>query len=151
MSLPSLAGVRVLVTRPAEHSAAWMRASSSAGAEVIAYPTVDVVPPPSWQPLDEALARLGEYHWLVFTSAAAARFALGRLPAGALDRQAAGPRVAAVGRETARVLEGAGVAVALVPEDERQDGLAVALGDALGALAPGTRVLFPQAVGGREE
>jgi uroporphyrinogen-III synthase len=59
--------------------------------------------------------------------------------------------VAAVGRETARVLEEGGASVALVPEEERQDGLAAALADAIDGLAPGTRVLFPQAVGGREE
>jgi uroporphyrinogen-III synthase len=150
MPLP-LAGLRVLVTRPLEHSAAWNQAFALAGATVIPYPTVEVVPPGSWQPLDEAVARLTEYDWLVFTSAAAARFTLGRLPAGLVLRALPRPRVAAVGRETARVLEEQGAAVALVPEDERQDGLAAALGDAIGRPAPGTRVLFPQAVGGREE
>jgi uroporphyrinogen III methyltransferase / synthase len=151
MSPPPLSGLRVLVTRPLEHSAAWADAFTAAGATVILYPTVEVVPPTSWQPLDEALGRLREYDWLVFTSAAAARFALARLPPDASLRGASRPRVAAVGRETARVLEEGGAAVALVPEEERQDGLAAALGDAVGGLAPGTRVLFPQAVGGREE
>src|SRR5882757_719519 len=61
MSPLLLAGLRVLVTRPLEHSAGWMRAFAAAGAVAIPYPTVDVVPPSSWQPLDEALARLGEY------------------------------------------------------------------------------------------
>jgi uroporphyrinogen-III synthase len=143
-SIPSLAGVRVLVTRPTEHSAAWLDAFAAAGATVISYPTVEVVPPPSWDALDEAFTRLGEYDWLVFTSGAAARFSLARLPVSpaSLSR----PRVAAVGRETARVLELQGLAVALIPDDQRQDGLI----EALGALTPGTRVLFPQAIGGRE-
>jgi uroporphyrinogen-III synthase len=143
-SIPSLAGVRVLVTRPTEHSAAWIDAFAAAGATVIAYPTVEVVPPPSWDALDEAFGHLSEYDWLVFTSAAAARFSLARLPVTpvALAR----PRVAAVGRETARMLEAHGLAVALIPEDQRQEGLI----EALGALRPGTRVLFPQAIGGRE-
>jgi uroporphyrinogen-III synthase len=146
---PPLAGVRLLLTRPAEHSDAWARAFADAGAEVIAYPTVEVVPPPSWEPLDEALASLAEFDWLVFTSAAAVRFTLGRLPAGTTVGPR--PRVAAVGAETARVLEERGVAVAIVPEDQRQDGLIEALAVGLGQLAPGTRVLFPQAIGGREE
>jgi uroporphyrinogen-III synthase len=145
----ALAGLRVLVTRPAEHSAGWTRAFSDAGATVLPYPTVEVVPPSSWQPLDEALARLTEYDWLVFTSAAAVRFALGRMPAQVLLRTLPRPRVAAVGRETARALEDGGATVALVPDDERQIGEGLA--DALGRLSPGTRVLFPQAVGGREE
>jgi uroporphyrinogen-III synthase len=143
-SVPNLAGLRILVTRPTEHAAAWIEAFSAAGATVISYPTVEVVPPPSWDALDEAFARLADYDWLVFTSAAAARFSLARLPIapGALTR----PRVAAVGTETARALEARGVAVALIPDDQRQEGLV----DALGKLTPGTRVLFPQAIGGRE-
>lgn len=142
--IPNLAGLRVLLTRPAEHSAAWRDAFAAAGATVIVHPTVEVVPPPSWEALDEAVARLSEYDWLVFTSAAAARFSLARLPRDlrGLDR----PRVAAVGAETARVIEEHGLAVSLIPEAQRQDGLV----EAMGELRPGTRVLFPQAIGGRE-
>jgi uroporphyrinogen-III synthase len=143
-SIPNLAGLRVLVTRPAEHSAGWLDAFAAAGATVIAYPTVEVVPPPSWEALDEAFARLGEYDWLVFTSAAAARFSLARLPGD--PRALARPRVVAVGQETARAVESQGLRVALIPEDQRQEGLI----DALDDLRPGTRVLFPQAIGGRE-
>jgi uroporphyrinogen-III synthase len=148
MSLP-LAGLTVLVTRPAEHGGAWAKALEAAGANAVPYPTVEVVPPPSWEPLDEAFARLSEYHWLVFTSAAAARFALRRLAAGAVPALAAAdrPRVAAVGRETARAIEEHGLRVAVIPEDPRQEGLI----DALGTLPPGTRVLFPRAIGGRDE
>jgi uroporphyrinogen-III synthase len=148
MSSP-LAGLRVLLTRPAEHSAGWASALQAAGATVIAYPTVEVVPPPSWAPLDEALARLGHYDWLVFTSAAAARFTLGRLPEGVSLHTLTRPRIAAVGKETARAVAERGARVAIVPEDAHQHGEGLA--DALGTLAPGTRVLFPQAIGGREE
>jgi uroporphyrinogen-III synthase len=145
-SIPNLAGLRVLITRPAEHSAAWLEAFAAAGATVIAYPTVEVVPPPSWEPLDEAFARLVEYDWLIFTSAAAARFSLARLPQTLDPRTLIRPRVAVVGLETARALEDRGVCVAMIPEDQRQEGLV----GALGGLQPGTRVLFPQAIGGRE-
>jgi uroporphyrinogen III methyltransferase/synthase len=142
--IPNLAGLRVLLTRPAENSAAWREAFAAAGATVIVHPTVEVVPPPSWEALDEAFGRLGDYDWLVFTSAAAARFSLARLPVP--PRSLARPRVAAVGAETARVIEEHGLVVALIPEVQRQEGLV----DALGDLRPGTRVLFPQAIGGRE-
>jgi uroporphyrinogen-III synthase len=145
-SMPSLAGLRVLVTRPTEHSAAWLAAFEAAGATAIAHPTVEVVPPPSWEALDEAFARLPEYDWLIFTSAAAARFSLARLPPGIDAAALSRPRVAAVGPETARALEAHGLRVALIPDDQRQEGLI----GALGVLRPGTRVLFPQALGGRE-
>src|SRR5437868_13731383 len=113
--IPNLAGLRVLVTRPTEHSAAWLDAFAAAGATVLSYPTVQVVPPPSWDALDEAFAHLADYQWLVFTSAAAARFSLARLPVP--PRTLSRPRVAAVGRETARAIEEHGLPVALIPED----------------------------------
>ena len=77
----------------------------------------------------------------------AVRFASERasdLPA-ALSSDAA-PAVAAVGNETARALRERGIQVALVPEDQRQEGLAAAFA----SLSAGARVLFPQALGGRE-
>src|SRR3954468_19993023 len=96
MSNVSLAGLRILVTRPAEHSAAWTRALEAAGATVVPYPTIDVVPPPSWELLDEALHRLADYDWLIFTSAAAVRFALARLPPTVDLPSLKRPRIAAV-------------------------------------------------------
>ncbi len=142
-----LDGIRVLLTRPDEQAEPWAAALAAAGATVLRHATIEVVPPANWEPLDEALARLADYEWLIFTSAAAVRFALGRLPPSVDTRTLERPRVAAVGHETARALEDRGVRVARIPDEQHQQGLAAALGH----LEPGTRVLFPQAVGGREE
>lgn len=143
----ALEGWRVLVTRPVEQGAALAAALAAAGAIPVMYPTIALGPPPSWQAFDEAFARLVNYAWIVFTSPSAVRFALHRHPAlGPALADARAPRVAAVGRETARALEGQGVPVALVPGDQRQEGLIAAFG----ALPAGARLLFPQALGGRE-
>lgn len=140
-------GWRVLVTRPREQGEALAAALAVAGAAPVLYPTIALGPPPSWQAFDDAFARLVTYAWVVFTSPSAVRFALQRHPAlGAALSDARAPRVAAVGRETARALGDHGVPVALVPDEQRQEGLVAAFG----ALPPGTRVLFPQALGGRE-
>ncbi len=141
---PPLSGLRVLVTRPVDQASALVAALEAAGAVPVRYPTIRIAPPPSWDPLDQALARGDDaYDWVVFTSAAAVRHTLGRPNADVCARLAA----AAVGRETARALTAASlrVDVAPPPADERQEGLAAALA----GLPPGTRILFPQALGGR--
>ncbi len=149
-----LAGLRVLVTRPEAQAGPWLAALAAAGLTPLPYPTIVVGPPPSWAPLDEAWRRLGSYEWLLFTSATAARLALDRLPAESAHRLAPGPRaadvarpsVAAVGSETADALRALGVRVDLVPDEQRQEGLLTAWA----AVPAGTRVLFPQAIGGRD-
>jgi uroporphyrinogen-III synthase len=140
-----LTGLRVLVTRPGcQATDKWGTTLAAAGATVLAYPTIEVVPPPSWQPLDQALAQLARYDWIVFTSAAAVRFVASRLPGGQFLSHS--PQIAAVGSETARVLREVGARVDLVPPEQRQEGLAVAFR----ALSPGTRILFPRALEGQD-
>ncbi|HXI55100.1 MAG TPA: uroporphyrinogen-III synthase [Polyangia bacterium] len=143
-----LAGWRILVTRPADQIPPFAAALEAAGAEAIAYPTIAVEPPPSWEALDGALKKIAAYQWVIFTSPSAVRFTLARAAAtGAAAPALTGLKVAAVGAQTARALAAAGIAVDVVPDsDQRQEGLLAALT----ALPPGTRVLFPQAVGGRD-
>jgi uroporphyrinogen-III synthase len=141
-----LRGQRVLLTRPADSAASWHAALSAAGARVVAYPTTTIAPPPSWAPLDAALGRLNDYDWLVFTSATAVRFVDERWPRTIEVSTLARPQIAAVGKETQKALGTRGYPVALVPTDQRQEGLVAAFQK----LLPGARVLFPRAAGGRE-
>jgi uroporphyrinogen III methyltransferase/synthase len=149
----------VLVTRPQGDAAGpFAEALAAAGATPVLYPTIVVAAPPSWEPMDAAIdrARAGDYGWAIFTSPSAVGFTLGRLTARGLTAQAlSGVRLAAVGSETARALRAAGLDAALVPpaEQQRQEGLLAGLLAALpppASGAPGTRILFPQALGGRE-
>jgi uroporphyrinogen-III synthase len=140
-----LAGLRVLVTRPpGEGADEWAEALAGAGALPLAFPTVHVVPPASWQELDEALARLSSYHWLILTSQTAVAFVAHRLPGGRFPESLA-PKIAVVGAKTALAVEQRGGQVARTPADPRQEGLV----EVLGSLGAGTRVLLPLASGGR--
>jgi uroporphyrinogen-III synthase len=142
-----LKGLRVLVTRPSRGKAdKWAAALSAAGATVVPYPTIEVLPPPSWEQLDQALRQVGRYDWIIFTSQSAVVFAASRLEGGCFPAWGARPRVAAVGAETARALEQAGAHVDLVPSDQRQEGLI----DAFRDLEAGTRLLLIHALAGRD-
>jgi uroporphyrinogen III methyltransferase / synthase len=143
----ALRGWRVLVTRPREQIGPLADALRALGAEPVPYPTIELAPPPDWGALDAALA--GPAHdWIVFTSPSAVRFTTARALETRSRTLLARPRLAAVGLETARAATDAGLVVDVVPaaDEQRQEGLAAALSD----LVPGTRVLFPQTIGGRE-
>jgi uroporphyrinogen III methyltransferase/synthase len=142
-----LQGLRVLLTRPARAEAdKWAAALSAEGATVVPYPTIEVLAPPSWEPLDQALRQVERYDWIIFTSQAAVLFAASRMEDGRFPAGMARPRVAAVGAETARALEEAGAHVDLVPSDQRQEGLVGVLRD----LGTGTRLLVVHALAGRD-
>lgn len=147
-SSPPLAGIRVVVTRAAHQAEATVRAFEAAGAHVRLLPLLELCPPEDPGPLERALAALarddGGYDWVVFTSTNAVERVLGgpdrprELPAGL--------EVASVGGATSDALRERGIEPALEPADARAEGLAAEL---VLRLAPGARVLLPQAADAR--
>ena len=95
------------------------------GAGVVDVPALVIGPPDDWGPLDEALADLEHFHWIVFSSAngvEAVQQRLARLGTS-LARRPGCSRLAAVGRRTAAVLEELGAAADFVPPSFVADSL----------------------------
>ncbi|MGD0786988.1 MAG: uroporphyrinogen-III synthase [Terracidiphilus sp.] len=142
-----LAGRRVLVTRALRQAGKLSDGLYALGATVVEVPVLEIIPPESYAPLDDALKRLDRYDWLVLTStntldALCCRCArLGVNPA-----KAKGLNVAAVGRATAEAARHFGFHVAVVPEAQVAEGLVSALGERV----RGKRVLLPRAAAARD-
>jgi uroporphyrinogen-III synthase len=135
----------VLVTRPAAADGRLAGLLEARGFEVVSIPTVATEPVPRGGPLDDAVARLGEYDWIVLTSAAgvgALADARRRLGLGPL-RTSGHTKWAAVGQATARALEAAGGRPDVVPDTARAAALPAAMDSALPVA--GTRILLARA------
>lgn len=145
-----LEGRTVVVTRPRHQAGPLCDALRELGAEPVAFPTIAIRPPDDPGPLRDAVASLDRYDWAVLTSVNGVRRVLdaleeaGRRPAEAFE----GVRVAAIGPSTADALREAGVAVEVVPEEYRAEGLLEALSEA--ARLDGARVLLARAREARE-
>jgi uroporphyrinogen III methyltransferase / synthase len=143
-----LAGRRLVVTRPRAQAAGFIDALAALGADVLACPTIEIVPPESWAPLDAALDRLETYDWVVLTSANGVAMFFDRLRARRRDVRALHrARLAAVGSETAAAIAARGLLVDVVPDEFRAEAVAEAM---RAAGVAGQRVLLPRAAQARE-
>jgi uroporphyrinogen III methyltransferase/synthase len=143
-----LLGRRIVVTRARSQASSFSRALQGLGAEVIEFPTIRIVPPASYELLDQAIRGIESYHWIIFTSVNGVkhfwlRFHHLRRKIESLN----GVRITAIGPETAKTLESAGLSVDLPPREYRAEGI-------LQGLKPedvsGRRVLLPRAAGARD-
>jgi uroporphyrinogen III methyltransferase / synthase len=142
-----LFGRRVVVTRPREQAGELARALEDAGAEVVLFPTIAIVPPLDPARLDRAAAAAATYDWIVFTSSNGVRAFFTRFAAHGRDvRELAPVQLAAIGPETAAELERRMLRPAVVPSEYRAEGLLEALA---GEDVRGRRVLLPRAAGAR--
>jgi uroporphyrinogen III methyltransferase/synthase len=139
-----LFGRRVVVTRGRDQAGSLVAAIREAGGEPVELPTIAILPPADWGPVDAAIAALqaGRYHWVCFTSRNGADGFLRRVwHLGGDARRLAGTAIAAVGRATAERLAEAGLRPDVVAEEATAAGLVAALTPRVG---PGSRVLFPR-------
>jgi uroporphyrinogen III methyltransferase/synthase len=143
-----LFGRTVVVTRAREQASDFKALLNQLGARCIEFPTIAIQPPPSWDPLDQAMGRLTDYHWIIFTSVNGVTHFMERLRVLGRDvRDLKGILLGAIGPKTAEAVERFGLRLDLVPGEYRAEAILEALGaDAM----KGRRVLLPRALEARD-
>jgi uroporphyrinogen III methyltransferase / synthase len=148
---PSLPLTRktIVVTRAAEQSSNFTQLLQQQGATVIEMPALEIRPPSSWDELDNAIARLKDFHWLILTSANGVEYFFKRLEMHRLDaRVLAGIKIAVVGKKTAKFLKQYNLNPDFIPPNFIADSLVENFPEKI----TNQSILFPRVeTGGREE
>jgi uroporphyrinogen-III synthase len=142
--VPPLTNKRILITRT-RHQASDLAAQLEAlGATPILIPTIEIIPPATFAPLDAALTCLRTYDWLLFTSANAVEAFHRR--AQFLHLTQLPKHIAVIGPATLSAANAIGLTVDLVPPRY----IAESLAESLLPEAPGKSFLLVRAAEARD-
>ena len=143
-----LFGKRIVVTRAREQASGFLGRLTELGAACIEFPTIQVVPPKSWDPLDRAMMRLERYQWLLFTSVNGVKYFFDRLGDLGFDvRELKDMKVGAIGPKTAEAVYEKGIRPDLVPDEYRAEAVVEAFKK---WDVKGIKILLPRAAKARE-
>jgi len=146
-SLP-LFGKKIVVTRPEDQAAGFIRTLSELGAECLLFPTINIIPPASWKELDKAIKNLSRYDWILFTSVNGVKYFFKRLHFVKKDtRHLKGIKIGAIGPGTAATLMDMGINPDLIPDEYWAEGVVEGLKE---SLLDGKRILLPRPVIARD-
>lgn len=119
-----LAGKTILITRAAEQASHFADLLNEQGANVLEMPALVIQPPSNWQELDNAIANLSSFQWLILTSANGVEYFFQRLQnLGKDSRALAGLKIAVVGKKTEIVLQKYGLKADFIPPNFIADSL----------------------------
>ncbi len=124
-----LFGRRIVVTRARAAASAFAAELRRLGADVIEFPTIETVPPSSYDQLDHAIEEIDRFDWLIFTSASGVDSFIGRLKLLRRDIRSIGhASIAAIGPATADRLREHALVVAAMPAEFRAEQIVDAIG-----------------------
>jgi hydroxymethylbilane synthase len=136
-----LSGKHILITRAPAQAVALAEKIRALGGEPVEFPTIDCAPLDDFRTLDDALARVHEFDWVVFTSANGVRWVAERMKTlGLALGNLAVTKIAAIGPATARALEQLGRHVDFLPTKFLGEQIALEL-----PIARGQRALLLRA------
>jgi uroporphyrinogen III methyltransferase/synthase len=143
----TLEGRRIVITRAPEQSNELRARLEELGAEVASLPLVRFLESKDTADLDRAIRSVDTFDWIIFTSANAVTFFLGRCRAVGCWPNTGRTKVAAVGSATRLAAEKEGLAISLVPAEFNGAGLAAELS----GVISGKSVLLPRGDRASEE
>ncbi len=117
MKTKPLTGKKILVTRARDQSGEFATRLKNLGAEVIEFPTIEIVPPLHWEELDRAIDRLKSYDWVLFTSANGVNFFWQRFREKGRRRLPPSLKICAIGPATAHQLKERKISVDFMPKE----------------------------------
>nr|WP_219884558.1 uroporphyrinogen-III synthase [Merismopedia glauca] len=144
----SLSGKTIIVTRAAGQSGEFSLKLREAGAKVLEMPTIEIVPPSSWDELDRAIAQISQFDWLILTSTNAVSYFWQRLSHnGKNNSDLANLQIAVVGQKTAQSLHKKEIEPNFIPPNFVADSLV----ENFPENPAHKKILFPRVeTGGRE-
>jgi uroporphyrinogen III methyltransferase/synthase len=146
-----LFGHRVLVTRERMEG---FEPLEELGAEIIEFPTIEVVPPVSYEELDKSIDNIGAYDWLIFTSRNGVKYFFKRFFDRDRDiRDLKGIKICAIGSKTEKEIKKYGIKTDLIPDEFRAEGLIKLIQEIEGSRGKGlggVKFLLPRAEVARE-
>ncbi len=139
---------KIVVTRAREQASGFVDVLTDLGADVLEFPTIKIIPPESYEEVDKAVAEIGTYDWLIFTSPNAVKCFLERLKTLKKDiRDLKGIKICAIGPETSKNVSDLGICVDFVPAEYRAEAII----DGLNKIGiSGKKILIPRAKEARE-
>ncbi len=143
-----LAGLHILVTRPASQAAAICQQLGRMGAVVACLPVIEIAPPVAKDKARAALQEIDKYDNVIFVSCNAVLWAWRLLPTLAVSPWSQ-CRIGAIGQQTAAALAAHGLAVDDVPTQGFNSEQLLALSTMQAAEVRGRKLLIVRGQGGR--
>jgi uroporphyrinogen III methyltransferase/synthase len=142
-----LFGKRIVVTRDRRQAMELAEPLEALGAQTILLPVIEIRGAEDPKGLDEAIARLESYDWLIFTSVNGVRFFVERLDRSACDLRSLKAKICAIGPATRAAVEALHLKVDRMPAEYVAESLIQAFErDDL----RGKRILLPRAAVARD-
>lgn len=143
-----LNGKHILVTRPENQAESFVSLLRREGAIPVLLPTIETIAPDSWVPVDQAIASLDKYQWLIFTSVNGVNFFCNRFEdLGHNLSRLKHYNIISVGPKTTAALEKRGLESRIIAEKFQGEGILRALAD---TPVAGKHFLLPRALKARE-